>query len=503
MTEPCVQVTVRARREFDVSVIRGLRIEEVPMGLGDGIEIISASPVPSIVTLGTSVRVIRDVDSRVEYSEKHVLVRIDREWFVYPRKIWDLVYNDYILPMIEGKPPKNPGLLLYGPPGTGKTTMARIISSLANLTLYEVGASNILRKYVGESEMELSKVFDYAESSPPSMILFDDAEWLVRARKLAGEREGTETVSLSLMSELLRRIERWGREGVQSLCVVTTNAPPELIDPALLRSGRLGKPLLIPLPDHEAIRLFLEKNGVGGGEAEKLASFFVSLGACMADVVSLLPEVRERGLEARERIEDRLRVASRGYLRLFSPFIIDRDKISEFFTTLFKPSPHLRLHVALEKELAIPILATVFTSLGIPTIYLFDLRFADEAIETAEMLNGIVVIDSRIMTPQIAYSVNIPVVSFGSSTEYTNFLVIIRDAVDIFNVFNIPPDDYVDIVGRYYGCSESVLKRAKQVISMLSIDQKARFLKLLSTFAPSGLTESSVDRLRQLTSLVT
>lgn len=136
------------------------------------------------------------------------------------------------------KPPK--GALIYGPPGCGKTLLARAIATETGANMILVKGPEILSKWVGESEKAIREIFRKAKASSPCVIIFDELDSLARIK--AGEGGVGETV----LSQLLTEIE----EGTSSRVVVVgiTNRP-DVLDNALLRTGRLDLVLYVPPPD--------------------------------------------------------------------------------------------------------------------------------------------------------------------------------------------------------------------------------------------------------------
>ena len=139
------------------------------------------------------------------------------------------------------KPPK--GALLYGPPGCGKTMLARAVSTESGGNMILVRGPEILSKWVGESEKALREIFRKAKTSSPCVIIFDELDSLARLK--SGEESG---VGETILSQLLTEME----EGSSSRVVVIgiTNRP-DMIDNAMLRSGRLDLRIFVPPPDEK------------------------------------------------------------------------------------------------------------------------------------------------------------------------------------------------------------------------------------------------------------
>jgi len=139
------------------------------------------------------------------------------------------------------KPPK--GALLYGPPGCGKTILARALSTESGGNMILVRGPEILSKWVGESEKAIREIFRKAKASSPCVVIFDELDSLAKLK--SGEESG---VGETILSQLLTEME----EGSSSRVVIIgiTNRP-DMIDNAMLRSGRLDLRIFVPPPDEK------------------------------------------------------------------------------------------------------------------------------------------------------------------------------------------------------------------------------------------------------------
>lgn len=141
------------------------------------------------------------------------------------------------------------GVLLYGPPGTGKTMLARACAANTKSTFLRLAAPQLVQKYVGEGAKIVREAFELARSKAPTIIFIDEIDAVGGKRNdadgVTGEREVSRT-----MLELLNQLDGFtALEGVKVICA--TNRP-DVLDPALLRSGRLDRKIELPLPNEEA-----------------------------------------------------------------------------------------------------------------------------------------------------------------------------------------------------------------------------------------------------------
>jgi len=136
------------------------------------------------------------------------------------------------------------GILMYGLPGTGKTLLAKAMANAANASFYSVSASDISSMWYGESEKLMNGVFDVAQKSAPSIVLFDEIDSIAPHR--AYSHEATKRV----VSILLQRMD--GMKELSKVTVMGTTNFIENVDTALLRPGRFDKVIEVPLPDEKA-----------------------------------------------------------------------------------------------------------------------------------------------------------------------------------------------------------------------------------------------------------
>ena len=137
------------------------------------------------------------------------------------------------------------GVLLYGPPGTGKTLMAKAVASETNANFISVRGPQLLSKWVGESEKAIRQTFRKARQVSPTIIFFDELDSLAPSR---GQDMGN-NVSERVVNQLLTELD--GLEEMGDVMVIGATNRPDMIDPALIRSGRFDRLVMIGQPDEE------------------------------------------------------------------------------------------------------------------------------------------------------------------------------------------------------------------------------------------------------------
>lgn len=143
-------------------------------------------------------------------------------------------------------PPK--GCLLYGPPGTGKTLLARAVASQLDSNFLKVVSSAIVDKYIGESARLIREMFAYARDHQPCIIFMDEIDAIGGKRFSEGTSADRE-IQRTLM-ELLNQMDGFDSLGKVKMIMATNR--PDVLDPALLRPGRLDRKIEIPLPNEQA-----------------------------------------------------------------------------------------------------------------------------------------------------------------------------------------------------------------------------------------------------------
>ncbi|WP_181684961.1 CDC48 family AAA ATPase [Halorhabdus salina] len=138
------------------------------------------------------------------------------------------------------------GVLLYGPPGTGKTLMAKAVANETDANFISVRGPQLLSKWVGESEKAIRQTFRKAKQVAPTVVFFDELDSLAPGR--GGQGSGS-NVSERVVNQLLTEMD--GLEDMEEVMIIGATNRPDMIDPALIRSGRFDRLVYIGEPDVE------------------------------------------------------------------------------------------------------------------------------------------------------------------------------------------------------------------------------------------------------------
>ncbi|MEE9551006.1 MAG: CDC48 family AAA ATPase [Candidatus Binatia bacterium] len=139
------------------------------------------------------------------------------------------------------------GVLLYGPPGTGKTMVAKAVATEARANFLTAKGSALLSKWYGESEKKVAEFFHRARQVTPAILFFDELDSLAPVR---GGSMGEPQVTERIVNQFLAEMD--GMEELKGVVVLAATNRPDMIDPALLRPGRLDEMVYVPVPDQKA-----------------------------------------------------------------------------------------------------------------------------------------------------------------------------------------------------------------------------------------------------------
>ncbi|KAJ5075395.1 26s protease regulatory subunit s10b [Anaeramoeba ignava] len=187
-------------------------------------------------------KMLHEDPGQIKYSDVGGLssqIRELREVVELPLK------NPEIFDRVGILPPK--GVLLYGPPGTGKTLLARAVANQIEANFLKVVSSSIVDKYIGESSRMIREMFAYARDHQPCVIFMDEIDAIGGKRYSDGSSSDRE-IQRTLM-ELLNQLD--GFTKLERVKIIMATNRPDVLDPALLRPGRLDRKIEIPLPNEQ------------------------------------------------------------------------------------------------------------------------------------------------------------------------------------------------------------------------------------------------------------
>jgi len=474
-------------------VRRGGRVAGAPVLFVD-------PPEGGVLAPTTAVEVTDAVEVEVEERGEAVVVRVRpglasgsrEDVFVYPARVWEEVRVKFVEPLSEGRPPMSPGVVFTGPPGTGKSTMLEILARGYGLVPSTLDPS-VAGMYVGETERRLSALLEEAEAREPSIILMDECEWLLEARKQAA-LSGHAAALSGAVSIMLRKMQEWKNRGRLVLVAAATNKRTSDLDQAFLRPGRFV-PVEIPLPDAKLMRAYFEERGLDPREAERLARMAVNAGASMAEAAEAVELIR-RG--ARPRFKAR---REKGYRRLAPPPHEEalggrgeppQQLLGRVVPPEFLKAKGARVEVVgpLAEAAALPLLAFYAAELGRPIVEVWAERWEqlDEAVAAAEQSDAVVFARSDYISDALLWQLHLttacPLFLFGRSPRLPASLRVSDERV-------VRVDDRFETVLRllcaYYGVEpDGGVARA----APLSADLRRQLLQALPAFSGSALSKA-------------
>ena len=150
------------------------------------------------------------------------------------------------------KPPK--GVLMFGPPGTGKTMLARAVAARVKATFLKLAGSQLVQAYIGDGAKMVRDAFALAREKAPTIVFIDEID-AVGLKRSGGDGHGSQEVQRTML-ELLNQLDGFSSSDDVKVIAATNRA--DVLDPALLRSGRLDRKIEFPMPNEEGRAKILE-----------------------------------------------------------------------------------------------------------------------------------------------------------------------------------------------------------------------------------------------------
>lgn len=216
--------------------------------------------------------------------------------------------------------PRPPGVLLYGPPGCGKTLLAKAVANGTHANFISVKGPELLNKFVGESERAVRQVFLRARTSSPCIVFFDELDALCPVRDNDSSTRNTQR----LVNQLLTEMDGFDSDPAKQVFVIAATNRPDIIDPAMLRPGRLDKLVYVDVPGPEGREAILRTHArkitlAADVDLAGLAADTETQGYTGADLAAV---VREAGTLALRRLA---RLAQGDVSKIASPSICKAD----------------------------------------------------------------------------------------------------------------------------------------------------------------------------------
>jgi len=160
--------------------------------------------------------------------------------------VWPMTERKELFEKLHIKPPK--GVLLYGPPGTGKTLMARVCAAQTKATFLKLAGTQLVQMYIGDGAKIVRDAFALAKEKGNTIIFIDEID-AVGGKRHGGEENGDREVQRTML-ELLNQLD--GFTSNDNIKVIAATNRPDILDPALVRSGRIDRKIEFPLPTEDA-----------------------------------------------------------------------------------------------------------------------------------------------------------------------------------------------------------------------------------------------------------
>ncbi|KAL3669639.1 hypothetical protein V7S43_005023 [Phytophthora oleae] len=217
------------------------------------------------------------------------------------------------------RPPK--GVLLYGPPGCSKTLAAKALATESGMNFIAIKGPELFSKWVGESEQQVREIFRKARAASPTVVFFDEIDALASTRGSGGSSGASDRV----LSQLLTELD--GLEPLKRVLVVAATNRPDLLDPALMRPGRIDRALYVSPPDVPARQQILQIHTRKTPLASDVDMAELAIATAQFSGAELQALCREAALHAVEEDRSATNVGKRHFVRALSvvtPQIDDR-----------------------------------------------------------------------------------------------------------------------------------------------------------------------------------
>ncbi|KAK1936693.1 Spermatogenesis-associated protein 5 [Phytophthora citrophthora] len=208
------------------------------------------------------------------------------------------------------RPPK--GVLLYGPPGCSKTLAAKALATESGMNFIAIKGPELFSKWVGESEQQVREVFRKARAASPTVVFFDEIDALASTRGAGGSSGASDRV----LSQLLTELD--GLEPLKRVLVVAATNRPDLLDPALMRPGRIDRALYVSPPDVPARQQILQIHTRKTPLASDVNLGELAIATAQFSGAELQALCREAALHAVEEDRSAANVGKRHFVRALS-----------------------------------------------------------------------------------------------------------------------------------------------------------------------------------------
>lgn len=188
------------------------------------------------------------------------------------------------------------GVLFYGPPGCGKTLLAKAVATECSANFISIKGPELLSMWVGESESNVRQIFEKARRAAPCVLFFDEIDSIVKAR---GASPGDSGVADRVINQLLTELD--GLESKKTVFTIGATNRPDIIDPAIMRPGRLDQHVYITLPDmpgREAIFKAKMKKISGAGKIDYTSLARATENFSGADIAEVCNQAKKLALNS-------------------------------------------------------------------------------------------------------------------------------------------------------------------------------------------------------------